>query len=313
MFKKMTAMLSVLLCVTMLMSAAVVSARIETVNFALSCTDGEVGETVTISLSIPADSYFTNATMHLHYDSTALSFIEEGVGSASARGAMFMVNDKPAENTLSAAYVTINGIKKGGVLLTFDFEVLKKTPVPVTLTFNECVGVDANDVEFDVKYTTEGCVVNNDGSLTAPPVSEPTSAVTDVAPTNAPTTAPTAGGTTAAKPTVPGSTTAPDQTESGNTTDAPQTEPTAEVDTDLPTDDPQIEDKPVLVPSTVTDAKGEAVTDAEGVVVTTLVPSQENTQGSSDMTWLIVLAVCVVAAMIAVAAVVFIKKKQSNT
>ncbi len=296
MFKKMTAMLSVLLCVTMLMSAAVVSARIETVNFALSCTDGEVGETVTISLSIPADSYFTNATMHLHYDSTALSFIEEGVGSASARGAMFMVNDKPAENTLSAAYVTINGIKKGGVLLTFDFEVLKKTPVPVTLTFNECVGVDANDVEFDVKYTTEGCVVNNDGSLTAPPVSEPTSAVTDVAPTNAPTTAPTAGGTTAAKPTVPGTTASPDETEPGNTTDAPQTE-----------------DKPVLVPSTVTDAKGEAVTDAEGVVVTTLVPSQENTQGSSDMTWLIVLAVCVVAAMIAVAAVVFIKKKQSNT
>jgi len=308
MFKKMTAMLSVLLCVTMLMSAAVVSARIETVNFALSCTDGEVGETVTISLSIPADSYFTNATMHLHYDSSALSFIEEGVGSASARGAMFMVNDKPAENTLSAAYVTINGIKKGGVLLTFDFEVLKKTPVPVTLTFNECVGVDANDVEFDVKYTTEGCVVNNDGSLTAPPVSEPTSAVTDVAPTNAPTTAPTA-----AKPTVPGSTTAPDETEPGNTTDAPQTEPTAEVDTDLPTDDPQIEDKPVLVPSTVTDAKGEAVTDTEGVVVTTLVPSQEETEEPTDMTWLIVLAVCVVAAMIAAAAVVFIKKKQSNT
>ncbi len=308
MFRRMmTAVLTAVLCIA-LMSGALVSARIDTVNFALSATDGEVGETITISLSIPADSYFTNATMHLHYDSTALSFIEEDVGEASARGAMFMVNDKPEQNTLSAAYVTINGIKKGGVLLTFDFEVVKKTPVPVTLTFNECVGVDANDVEFDVKYTTEGCIVNNDGSLTAPPPSEPTSTVT---------TAPTVVGNTTAQPITPGTTLSPAQTTSvgGETTAPVQTEPTAEIGEDIsadgPDDEPAQEDKKPVY-STVTDAQGAPVTDAEGVVVTTLVSVAEDEADTADMTWLVVLVVCLVAAAIAAVAVVILKKKQAS-
>ncbi|MBQ4617013.1 MAG: hypothetical protein IJB27_01405, partial [Clostridia bacterium] len=254
-----------LLMALMLCGTMTAFARAEVVNFALSVNDAKVGETATVSVSLPADSYFTNTTMHLHYDSTAVSFIEEDVGEISPRSAMFMVNDKPEENMVSAAYVTINGIKKGGVLVTFAFEVLKETPVEFSLTFNECVGVDENDVEFDVNYVTQSCILNNDGSLTTAPASKPT------------TTTPTANDPTT--PIADATTTSGGQADP-SVTDAPVTEPTAPSDA--------VEQKEPIY-STVTDAAGAPVTEADGTVVTTMVYVDAENDGTADMTALYIV------------------------
>lgn len=277
-------MLAMLLCGTMM-----VSARVDTVTFALSVNDAKVGETATVSVSIPADSYFTNATMHLHYDSTVVSFIEEDVGEISPRNSMFMVNNKPEENEVMAAFVTVNGIKKGGVLVTFAFEVLKETPVEFSLTFNECVGVDENDVEFDVNYVTQSCILNNDGSLTTAPASKPTA------------TTPTANDPTT--PIADATTTAGGQADP-SATDAPATEPTAPSDA--------VEQKEPIY-STVTDAAGAPVTEADGTVVTTMVYVDAEDNGTTDMTALYIVLACVGgAAVIAIVAVIVIRVKKTK-
>lgn len=196
MIKRFTAVcLSVLLLLS-LCGGAAVSARAETVTFSLSVTEGQKGDTVTVSIDLSEQSYFTNATFYLHYDPAVVAYVweSEATGDASPRmNTMFAAVDHTDKSYVKGVYVTVNGIDEGGTLLTIDFDVLSDKPAVFSLTFDECCGADESNIEFDVNYKTVGCVLNNntdpDTSVVAPTVVATTTASkTDSG--NAATTAP---------------------------------------------------------------------------------------------------------------------------
>ncbi len=181
-FKKWVSLMTCALTVLLMFGMTVSAAPADTMVFTMSVTEGDVGDTVTVSVSISENSYFTNTTFYLHYDSSKVSYVKDSldVGKASPSGkAMFDALDHPDKNFVKGAYVTISGIKKAGELIKMDFKVLDAAPAAFSLSFDECVGVDENDVEFDVNYRVEGCVLNNDGTVETPtgdPVVIPTTA-----------------------------------------------------------------------------------------------------------------------------------------
>lgn len=207
MFKKW---LCAILCVMMLASAVltVSAAPEDTTAFTLSVTEGAVGDTVTVSLSISENSRFANAMLYLHYDPDAVSYVEDSLeaGSASPKsGTMFDVKDHKDKSFLKCAYITGGVVTKGGVLLSFDFEVLSDAPAMFSLSFDECQGETEDGTIFDVRYEITGCVLNNDGSVQVPtggPVVTTTTVTTTTALNETTTTANAAVTTTTTLPTM---------------------------------------------------------------------------------------------------------------
>ncbi|MGN0171217.1 MAG: cohesin domain-containing protein [Acutalibacteraceae bacterium] len=234
------------LMVMMCMPAA---AHTNPVTFSLTTTNGEVGDTITVSLNISPESYFTNATFYLYYDNDAVEYVSDDLGSASPRGAMYMSNNFVDRGFLKAVYVTVSGIKNGGQLVEFTFKVLKKTAAAFSLKMDECNGVEADDTtEFDLVYILEGCIANDDGSLERPSTVTSPATVTPPA-----TTAPLHPSATTAAPSQ-GNATTPTNSNSEGTQAAPAT-------------------SIVTVPVTVTEANGAPVTNAQGIVQTTFITS----------------------------------------
>ena len=172
MFKKtISCVVCALLLVTCLMTVAVSAGPDDTMLFTLSVTEGGAGDTVKVSISIPENSRFTNAMMYLHYNPEAVSYVEESIeaGPASPKsGTMFEALAHTDKYFVKCAYITGGVVTKGGVLLTFDFNVLAAIPAAFSLSFDECQGEAEDGTMFEVKYTVVGCVLNNDGSLSNP-------------------------------------------------------------------------------------------------------------------------------------------------
>jgi len=160
----MTVCLCVLLLVTL--SVPVFAERAETVHFSLIANDAKAGESVIVTVSIPENSYFTNATLLMHYDPAVMTYVTDSAagGAISPSGAWVLSNDFADKGYVKAVYVTIDGIVEGGELLTFEFTAKSEAPAQFSLTFDECIGVDENGIEFVVDYTTEPVIVNGDGS-----------------------------------------------------------------------------------------------------------------------------------------------------
>ncbi len=263
------------------------------VAFSLTATNGEVGDTVTVSMNISPESYFTNATFYLYYDTDAMEYVSDDLGSASPRGAMYMSNNFVDKGFLKAVYVTVSGIKNGGELVVFTFKVLKKTPAAFSLKMDECAGVEADDTtEFDLVYVLEGCIANDDGTGESP--------VTVTSPkTSVPANTSSVSSAVTALTGLSGST----ATAVGSDSSGADAVPATTI---------------VTVPVTVTDVNGIPVTNAEGIVQTTFITQNvtvtttqnqsgepENldsqTQGvNQNVIWLC-LAVLVAAAALAVA------------
>ncbi len=162
--------MSIIFCVLLLgamMSVPAFAERAETVNFSLIANDAKAGESVIVTVSIPENSYFTNATLLMHYDPAVMTYVTDSAagGAISPSGAWVLSNDFADKGYVKAVYVTIDGIVEGGELLTFEFTAKSEAPAQFSLTFDECIGVDENGVEFEVNYTTEPVVVNSDGSV----------------------------------------------------------------------------------------------------------------------------------------------------
>jgi len=153
--------LSVMLMLSMTVVGASAAGGDGQIVFTLSANDAAVGETVTLSVSVPENSYFTNAVMYLHYDADKLAYVEgsETTGEAAPTGAWFMVADYPEEGFIKGAYVTVSGARKGGSLVEVSFTVLKEGITAFTLAFDECVGVDPDGEKFDVLYFIDPCNV----------------------------------------------------------------------------------------------------------------------------------------------------------
>lgn len=192
MTKRMISVLLAGMLLLLLISGATVSARAQTTDFTLSVTEGKVGDTVTVSIHLSEQSYFTNSTFYLHYDPAVVAYVfeSEDVGAISPKNTMFAVKDHANKGYIKGVYVTVNGISAGGVLMTIDFTVLSDEPAVFSLTFDECCGADENGAEFDVSYQTIGCVLNNrttpDTSVTAPTIAAPTTAPNGDSHTTAP-------------------------------------------------------------------------------------------------------------------------------
>lgn len=309
-------------CVVLLLSVCsqAVSARAATTTFSLSVNDGKAGETVTVSLSLSAESYFTNCTFYVHYDPNVVSYVtdSETPGPISPSTSMLYVMDHQDQNYVKGAYVTVKGIKKEGVLLSLDFTVLKEAATTFSLSFDECVGVDENDTEFDVSYQVSACTLNAHAApaptsaspavTTAAPA--PTTAATPVAPTSAaqpaaPTAAPAVPqGTTAAGQNTPGVVITTANTPVGQNPVLPTTVPTDAQGNTLAT-----------LPTTVmTDEFGATVTQpvAENVRTTTTITPAPAPVGQSVPSvlgiLLIVFACILIAGGVTIAAVMARKK-----
>lgn len=201
---------SLLLCAAVLLvlsgACFVVSAApAETATFTVTSTNAEVGQKIYVSVTLSADSYFTNATMYLHYDKTAVKYVEDSftTGYVTPNTAMAMAADHPDKGYVKAAYVSPKSIKKGGEMVLYEFTVLKKIPVTFSLSFDECVGVDENNKDFDVKYVVVNATSNADAAVTPIPtttsVTTPTSVSTpsnDTAPSDNTTKTTVSGGET---------------------------------------------------------------------------------------------------------------------
>jgi len=235
---------SILLSVVLLLSAMgvmTVGAKADKVDFSLATTNGGIGDTVTVTVSLSAESYFTNTTLSLFYDPSVVQFSEERTGKISPSSAMFMILDYPTDGFVKGAYVAAKPIKKAGVLLEFDFVIVKEQETIFSLGFEECVGEDENGVMFDVNYNAGSCVLNKGKGQAATTAKPPVTTKVTVAPTSANTTGPKA--TTTNKVPVTTQTTVP---------------------VTYPTDAHGI----TLAPHVVTESDGNAATRADGEVVT---------------------------------------------
>lgn len=301
----LTLFLGVIMLTAMLTQGLTVSARAAQVDFTLSATNGKVGDTITVSLDLSADSYFTNATFYLGYDTLAVEFVEEGVGSISpSMNTMFMAQDYSDRSYVKGVYVTVNGITKGGTLLTFDFKVIKNTPAVFSLSFDECIGVDENDHEFDLKYQIKGCVANNDGSVTLP--SSNSSALTTTK----------AGGTT----TKTGNKTATTKKANDQSTDS--SNDTAQTTTGNGNATTAVTNEAGNIITTTGDGTATAdqeamMTDAQGSMITTTTlsdnDSSENGSNGLSIGVVIVLVCAAIAVALALVAVKLRKKTKEET
>ncbi len=162
---------SLILCAVLCAASVCVSAA-SPVTFSLT-TDkatANVGDTVTVSVNITENSYLANGTFYLHFNNAAVSYVadSENAGPAAGNSTMFAANGFHDEGYVKIAFVTGSSIKKSGALMTFDFRVLKKAAAAFSLTSDECVGCGADEIDFDIEYTSKGCVLNDDGSVTTP-------------------------------------------------------------------------------------------------------------------------------------------------
>ena len=212
-------------------------------TFFLSCTEGKVGDTVTVTVNITGDSGFTNATVYLHYNAEIVKFQKEGTGElVSANNGMFMVKDEPSLGYVKGGYIGLYPAVDAGTLFTYQFKVLKDKAAGFSLTFDECQGEDENGNMFDINYSTTTCVLNEEagGAVDTTSSGKPNNS------TKATTT--------------PKNTTTKTGAQSQNGTST-ATEPTTVT---YPTDAHGI----TLAPHVVTEADGNAATNPDGEVVT---------------------------------------------
>ncbi len=153
------------LCMVMLFalsaqSLMVSAAEGDAMTFTLTADDVNVGETLKVSVSISADSYFTNATIFMHYNPAVVEYVTDYIGEASPKSAMYMSNNFIDEGYVKAAYVTTRGITAEGEFLVFEFKLLTEQEATFDMSFIECVGVDDNNREFDINYTVVPCTIN---------------------------------------------------------------------------------------------------------------------------------------------------------
>ncbi len=286
-----------ILVVMMCLQGALVYAIADKVTFSLACTDGGVGDTFTVTVSVTPDSCFTNATVYLHYNTSAVEFVKEKTGEVASSGTMFYASNKPDNGYVQGAFISAYPIEEGGELFVFTFKAIADKAAGFSLSFDECNGEDANGNLIDLNYSTTTCVFNE-------------KAGGDVTPTTVPktTTKPTSSANTTTKAPVNGTTT---------TVAAPTTTVTYPTDTNGIT----------LAPNVVTEPNGNAATQPNGEVVTiqttqtttsvfadltqtTTVPTEQDESGS--FMWLIVLGVVVLAAGgVTVGMLLMRKKKQS--
>ncbi len=298
--------LSVLLAVVTLCASLLVmpaSATASQTTFSLSCTEGNVGDTVTVSVDISDDSGFTNATVYLHYNAEAVEFVKEGVGAvASDNNGMFMVNNLPAEGYVKGGYIALYPAMDAGTLFTYKFKVKAYKAAGFSLSFDECQGEDENGNIFDLNYTATTCVLNKDAGG-ADSTTKPNN--TTKAPTSSKPTTTKAGGGQA-------------QTTTTATPAAPTTTVTYPTDTNGIT----------LAPWVVTETDGSAATEAGGEVITmatttvaTDVDAADATTTSTDVAPIVeksnTVVYIVVAALLLVAggvtAVMFVLRKKKNS
>ncbi len=171
--------LAVLLTATC--SLSVFAAPAESVTYTLTANDAKVGETVTVAVSISENSYFTNATIYLHYNADAMKYVSDELGASAPKSAMYMSNNFADQGFVKMAYVAINGLTKGGELFVFTFEALSEEAAEFSMSFDECIGADDDNVEFDVNYTVVPCTVNSKGQTV------PTKTTTTASQTNSTT------------------------------------------------------------------------------------------------------------------------------
>ena len=272
MFKKW---LAVMVCLFLLASFTLSGLSVsagpgDTVGYSLSVTDGGVGDTVTVSLSITENSRFTNALIYIHYDSSAVTYVADSLGTGSASpktGTMVDALDYPANNYVKSVYVTAGIVTKQGVLMTFDFDVISDKPAAFSISFEECQGEAEDGTMFDVKYAISGCVLNNDGSVSTPSAGPVVGQVTTTSTSQEATTA----GTMVTMPTM----VVVDQ--DNNLVDVPVTSTTD--------DKGNVQTYPVTV---VTNAQGTTVTlpvhivtDSQGAVQT-MIPVAESTNAQGE-------------------------------
>jgi len=309
---------SVLLCVTMLFAMSAVcanvsAARADSATFTISSTNAEVGEKVYVSVTLSADSYFTNATLYLHYNTTALKYVEDSFapGYISPSSAMAMAADHADKGFVKAAYVSPRSIKKGGELLLFEFTVIKKIPAEFSLSFDECVGVDENNKDFDVKYSVVGSTTNADSAVVVP--TTPTTKNPNVTTTSPNISLPTNGET------VPSDTTT---TVSGDTTPSSSNGGQTAVTTTTPISGEVITTVPTGATTTARPTQVVIVTDAAGETVGTSIVYKDDAKGetepvddSSDsaMLWIVIAVGVVLVAVAIVAVVLFVLKKKKPT
>ncbi len=181
----MKQVLSVILAVLLMATCCLpaFAAPAESVTYTLTANDAEVGETVTVAVSISENSYFTNATIYLHYNADAMEYVSDELGASAPKSAMYMSNNFADKGYVKMAYVAINGLKKGGELFVFTFKALSKDAAEFSMSFDECIGADDDNNEFDVNYTVVPCVVNSNGQTV------PTNTTTTASQTNATTAA----------------------------------------------------------------------------------------------------------------------------
>ncbi len=146
-------------------SAFVVSAAGAEITVAADKTDVKVGDKVTVTVALGANSGISALTIKANYDATALKAVDMKAGDLGAT-----VNVKTGVATMATATT----FEAAGTICTMTFEALKAGTANITFDNQEIVDADLNPV--DVKIGTVKVTVAEEATE---PSTEPTEPSTE--------------------------------------------------------------------------------------------------------------------------------------
>ena len=153
--KKLFALLLTILMVVSITVPLIVNAIGDTI-FTVSEAQGEIGDNVSVSVSISADSGMAAATIVLNYDNTVLDLVSAVKGAGLTDGIADVMSDE-VQGTITLTYINMDGFNGSGSIIDATFNILGTATgiIPLTLEVPEFLDVNSNTLGFNI---TQGSV-----------------------------------------------------------------------------------------------------------------------------------------------------------
>lgn len=181
--KKLTKQLAALLCAVLALALLLPAAfAAEPVTVSLSSVSGQKGQTVTVDVTISANSNAGNGSMTVSYDPAKLEFVsfKAGTFGGLAEGGLMLENGKATPGKVSIAFMASGTLQEETVLGQVSFKILDgSSTIPLTLAIQELVAYTPEGAETDLMDTVkaENASVSIQAPDTTRPTTEPTKPV----------------------------------------------------------------------------------------------------------------------------------------
>ena len=143
------------------------------VQFVVSNISGSAGDTITVSVVIPANSHIGAATFEVPFDSSLLEYVSAAQGDALT-GGISSINYSAASSKITMTYINSDGVTAGGTILTITFKIKAGTPgqtINTNFTVDELTDEAYANLPSSV---TQGTItvgmlgdINGDGMITS--------------------------------------------------------------------------------------------------------------------------------------------------